>query len=763
LRLISAMFTNVLELNGRIDFPKDKIVVIYGANLQGKTNIINAIRYAFLRGIRRGRKEGYDEWALTTTEETAPAEGSGEIEIVFEHDGNEFSLHRIITRDKPDRPIITGLARGPAGKARPEDPELFLKETLKVNLLDIMFAPETAGGFRRLRGGEIEEALGEVFKEVIAARQLATQFCQRLERMKSGANAEMTNIRDRYARLLEDLRGLCEDVLVLQQFEHVRMYEPGKTYRKMSELEENIHNRIRSLEDVQTSSIIREAKGNAARFDDLRTLSHNAQEIKKKLTDEKEARSDLTRVTMLINGIQRARGPDEIAVGRLRLHDEESQVQVGRILERIENSKRSASEAKKDSRKLDVRPSDINSDVRKIESVISILKTKKKIVDEGRASLTKVGGKVYAVVPIRALLDDHDLSDVEPHPLPKGPEVMKMRHLQGLVDRRDGLLLVRRKLQNSQGVFNRIQGKDVEALSESRDRISRRARRLRADIDEWSSSIGSGLAAVLRRPQRKVTVMNTGDVDRLTKSTTSKAEKKRKQDLAETNRFLKPLGLILEEISQEEVDRVEAELRRQKTSVPGYTKAVALLGSEKEQWRTNDDLYMDYSTIPSLADEALVVMNAIIDNSIDEQQLRKAVSSRYNNIITRMKERRLIEAVARLSDGAMRAEVIYGGRVITHPAGAEKAFFSLAILTALGHYFGMPVLIDEVANNVDSKNLRAFFELAVDLKTEMGVQFLLSVKQTRDFDFDGWVRELADDMVIYEVVDKNIELKNLGR
>lgn len=54
---------DIMELNGSIDFPKGKTVVLYGSNQQGKTNVINAIRYAFLREAKRSsrRKTQYDE------------------------------------------------------------------------------------------------------------------------------------------------------------------------------------------------------------------------------------------------------------------------------------------------------------------------------------------------------------------------------------------------------------------------------------------------------------------------------------------------------------------------------------------------------------------------------------------------------------------------------------------------------------------------------------------------------------------------------
>ena len=84
---------------------------------------------------------------------------------------------------------------------------------------------------------------------------------------------------------------------------------------------------------------------------------------------------------------------------------------------------------------------------------------------------------------------------------------------------------------------------------------------------------------------------------------------------------------------------------------------------------------------------------------------------------------------------------------------------SLAILTALAQYFRMPILIDEVANNLDSKNLPAFFNLVVEFKSEKQLQYVLSIKETKDFDLEGWVKDIADDIVIYELKEKTIVRK----
>ena len=85
-------------------------------------------------------------------------------------------------------------------------------------------------------------------------------------------------------------------------------------------------------------------------------------------------------------------------------------------------------------------------------------------------------------------------------------------------------------------------------------------------------------------------------------------------------------------------------------------------------------------------------------------------------IMKLMQERRLIQATAEVGPEELKSVVLYKGKAISHPAESEKSFFSLAMRTALAHYFQTPILIDEVANNLDSRNLRAFFELVDEFK-----------------------------------------------
>jgi DNA repair exonuclease SbcCD ATPase subunit len=224
---------------------------------------------------------------------------------------------------------------------------------------------------------------------------------------------------------------------------------------------------------------------------------------------------------------------------------------------------------------------------------------------------------------------------------------------------------------------------------------------------------------------------------------------------------LEPLGLELKELTAKELESISSELMEKRKGAPQMKNASTILEEVQEAWRANDEAYKDFAAIPRIVRDVMPILEIIIEEGVDETALRDAISTMYNQIINGMKERRLVEAVAEMGKSNLQARPQYKGRPITHPAGAEKVFFSLAILTALGHYFDMPIFIDEVANNLDANNLRMFFNLAGELTRETGVQYILSVKETRDFDFEGWVKELSSQIVVYELKGKAIRLREL--
>ena len=761
MQLIQAYFKDVMELNGRIDFPQGKAVVIYGANLQGKTNVINIIRYAFLKELKRGRKNYYDEWALPTREEVAPSNGSGEIQIIFEHEGNYYRLKRVITKNKADKPDLVQLSGWPGPVVKIIDSESFFKERLKVSLLDILFAPEISGGFKRLCGRDIEDAIGEIFKEVIFARRLAKSFNRRLEKLKLGANAKMVSIKSEYDKLVKSLINSCNDIETFNSFKYLKNYEVGKSYRKMENLEEEIRVRIQKLDETNSLTIIQDTLKDTETFDKLKRMLSNNKKIENYLKEIKKTKADKKELQNFIHSLQDIENPENTLIIP-RFYDEQLQSFVSHILEKFEKSKKSLLEAKIKAKKLGIKIESINDDtkiqneLKEVKSVLTVLKIKKEIKEEKKAALTRINGKVHVVIPIKVLTSDPVYTKISSEPIPKCSEKERKKQIYELQLRKEMLLKILKELEKSRQMFSNIKKKDLQVLSEHQNKLEEKIKKFEDKIDDWLTTVTSNASLFLKKSQKKPKIESQKSLQIFVKQVTRAIELKKKEYLDNFNKNLQPLGIELEEFEKMKITTALEEFKKQKSNVPNYSNIIKRLNTEKEMWKSKDEEYADYLEIPKIVEESKKITDSIINNSVDEEKLREAIASTYVDIINKMTERRLIQAVAGISKERMKAEVTYKGKSITHPAGAEKAFFSLAILTALAYYFRMPVLIDEVANNLDSKNLRAFFDLVTELKNEKSVQYLLSVKETKDFDMEGWVKEIADELAIYQIKDKNI-------
>jgi tRNA nucleotidyltransferase/poly(A) polymerase len=287
------------------------------------------------------------------------------------------------------------------------DAEAFFKERLKVSLLDILFAPEIAGGFKRLYGRDVEDAIGEIFKEVISARRLVEKFSQRFGKMRSSAEAEITKIMSEYEQSVQSLAKISKDIPTIPKFENLKMYEAGKSYEKMQGFAEIIRKRIQSLAESELFHNVKEAGENARKFSELQRTIMKTEDVKSQLAEIKRVTSDRSRLTRLINRLQKVTSPEE-SVGRPpRFYSTELQKQVDSIFRRLEDSKKQAHEASRSAKKLGVKPENVEDLIEDIGSVIAILKTKREIREEEKAALTKIAGKAYAVVPINVLVADH--------------------------------------------------------------------------------------------------------------------------------------------------------------------------------------------------------------------------------------------------------------------------------------------------------------------------------------------------------------------
>jgi len=761
-RFVWVNFDGILELDGEVEFPKNKVVVIYGANLQGKTNLINAIRYTFLREAKKGRKRTiYDDWALPTRQEVV-SNGKANIDVVFEHDDEFYGLRREISAGgRRDVPILSLLNGWPGKKVKTLDLEPFVKERLKAGLLDALFAPEIAGGFKRLYGKDIDEAISEVFKEVVSARQISRRFIQRLERLKSGAEAETARIAEAYRRYCDELLKVSKALSKISEFKEFQKFRPGATFAKIMKLLEAIRTRIKSLEKDELFMYLKDM---VQKSDDLLKLKQAFSEektIKNLLAETENVSSDIEKLEELILAYQRITSIEDRVKKPPDFQNPKLSKRIKQIFEKITTAQHLHQEAKRSARKYKVNLETLKDYIKELGSIISVLSKKRKISEERRAAVTKIGRKAYAVVPIKLLATDATFTSLSDQPIPKGSEEERNRYLKALKKRYNALVDLSNKEKKSARIFNNFKKKEIAKLSRFKSELKTRLEQMHKEIDRWANKIITHLSAFTGVSEKARTIENEKAVDDLLGYAKEKILKKERKYMKSLNEKVQPLGLEVKNFRKEKIKKVLTKLEKERLELPAYRKIEESLDKNKEEWRLLDEIYVDFSLVPKMVKETIPVLNVIIRESVDETKLKEAVATTYNQIIKKMKDRKLIEAVAEMSKESIQAKVKYRGKMITHPGGAEKAFFSLAILTALGHYFRMPILIDEVANNLDTKNLPAFFSLVIEFMREMQLQYVLSIKETKDFDLDRWVKDIADDIVIYEVKGKNIQKMEL--
>jgi hypothetical protein len=195
------------------------------------------------------------------------------------------------------------------------------------------------------------------------------------------------------------------------------------------------------------------------------------------------------------------------------------------------------------------------------------------------------------------------------------------------------------------------------------------------------------------------------------------------------------------------------QLIEKEKGIPQYKAVWAELARQKRsQWESNDAEYTSLACVPAVVDGLNGVLDTILANAFDEQEVIKGIKEIIVEINDKLTAEGLINSCIELGgDSLQLSKTTYKDREITHPCGAERSFFSLATLTALARYFGLPVIIDEAANNLDKKHLQHFISLVREFAATYDVQYILSIKETDDFPLGGWVQEFAGDLQIYRV------------
>ena len=758
-----------MELQGEIEFPENKITVIYGANLQGKTNVINAIRYAFLKEARKGRrKKKYDEHKLPMTDEII-REGCASIDIVFEKNGIYYKLSRKF--EKTGRHVEMKLFQICYASNRFEkkyfsdiiwqpiegDPRDFLKTKLNVGLIDILFAPESASGFKRLYGEDenIEKALAELFKEISTARELASDFIERIEKVETEASIMKMKIKDCYANLIRRLVKLVPGIDNWSQYKSLLQYEPGKTSDKLNSLLNRVKRIVEGLETGEFEQVLSKAIEKTKLYDKLREDLGKEKWIGDLICKFKELEDDCQTLLDFYSKNQSVK-LDEGEITPATFHKEDLNREVTKKLQQFMQIRKMLYTLKEGLKKFEISPEELDAQIEERKNILRVLKIKIKPRELFEGKLTKVEGKAYAVVPLDLIKRDPTFTKLSRNPIPEGAGLNEYR--QTLNEEIKKLQKLKKLDEEIRTQFNEFDKWRRNLPLSKLNKLQEEQKKIKKKITNFITTITTNASAFLEKAITQPTAIEKEVIISFMRKLKGEVKSKADEYLAEINDKLKPLGITIKHLKTKDIEAILKRIKSQKEAkFKALQECLSLLTNAEREWIAKDEEFLDYEKIPDIVKSLKTICQQILDKSIDEKALRKEIINVFNQIMDKLIQMKLIQAVPILKEDKLKATIKYKGYKITHPAGAEKVFYSLAILSSLAHYFNVPILMDEVANNLDTKNLEAFFRLAKDLSKNLNIQYIFSVKETKDFDLEGWVRDLSNNLSIYKLEDKKLQ------
>jgi len=758
LKLSKVAFENVMELEGSIVFPESKAVVIYGENKAGKSNIIHALRYAFLSKVVSPRRaSGYDELKLVTFKEVAPPEGVGKISIEFEHDGQQFEIRREIDRYKDDNKILRKQADG----FHELDFRKTLDKELKAGLLDALFAPDSAMGFNHLNEKNIDAVIRELFKEIGNAKVLTENFKQRIQRLREEAAARITGIERNYDSFVAHLREELRDVSIdLSGFE---TYELGQTCEKISNAANELKGYIDSLEKGELKEWIGEMRKRAQDAEDVGKLLTDSYQL---ATDSfrkiEEIAQDKERLNLLVAALREAKLGSPMPQEPSKFHNVELDKHARAIHQKLQEAQTRYSNALAlaQQEKIDFKtdnPARIKNDKEKVLRLLTreVLTGDAPRVQVDLVKLSSEAGEesVHGLIPLKLMDEDPAFTKLSPEPIPEAPEEQKRAYAQILGKRIENLRTICEDKDKAENFFNNEFIPGLTRVSGYGTALMENERSEKEKISNLVKYIQNKLLLFTQEHVEMPKLECEGNLEPFLLAVRQIVSRKKSAYKLVILSKAKNLGIQVAEFSTHEIDSLLSKLTEMEKDIPRYRGTWTELTKQRRiEWENNDVEYADLTYVPAVADGIDKTLDAVLDNAFDEQEVIHGIQEIIVEINNKLMDEGLINSCIEMGEGSLQlSKTTYKDREITHPCGAERSFFSLAVLTALARYFRLPVIIDEAANNLDKNHLRHFISLIREFAASYDVQYILSIKETDDFPLDGWVREFADDLQIYRV------------
>jgi hypothetical protein len=808
MRFLLADFDGVLGVQGEVVFPQDRPLVLYGENVSGKSNIINALRYCMNPPLGR-RGSDYAEDKLPAKQEMLvdPLD-EGSVTIYFVQGQELFKLEYRFTRsgsgvnrhealyitegEPPTEDISTTLRRGDWG-SRDETGVTAIKDTLEekevyTEILNVLIAPSNIANFSEAVSGEIIDVPELIEQEIERRRKRSEWYQQRLTMLKNGCEKQDEQLSEELENLRKAFLNHDFAAADLSQEEAAKQFDAGgdglwlfkETVSERGGELPNVRQQVQAL-----SQLVEQVQDQTEKIGAVGDAREDQEKVSEWVVEQPQfesAHDTVRRWEDRLEGLPSEENIESVTeFSPLDTEDfdfdllkngeelEENLDEITTIQEKIGEAKEIRKNDDIPKGRLDERKAELDRLIESLDDPVA--------EPDGVDSVLFVEGSSAAVgVPeseVDALQDEPSYTDVASTPqvvqTEEGTSATLDEYREEVENDRDDIELAIAARNDAKELVEKFKEKVPDRLAKERKSLKRKANYREEKIDdatqEWNRAYANLCSEFDTLEEEDLAFDDVAavkqSVSRLQEAVSGAKATIRENLEGELSAF--DDIEVPDEINEEALDELVETLEQKEVDLQEAGEVL----DDLETWI--DQNLDDVETTLEKLDTARVAggvatigalvfhevkqksdISEIVDQLADS--IETNVRATYNHIFAG-------ESLEFRHEGDGEFRCSLNGDEITHPSGSQRAVMSFGIMLSLAKSFDLPILLDEAADRFDYIRLASFYDFITGITADQGIQTSLVMCKSKDIEEHEEVREQMADSAIYRLKGVN-EVEN---
>jgi len=769
MRLLLINFSNVLGLRGSINFVEGKPLLIYGENIAGKSNIINALRYCLIPKWKQKRSYG-EEKRLRKNEILLEKNSTGSIEIYLEQNRRFYKIYLYFSRKGKNVSQKQKIFESDISKLPSEDEERiraigqlewkdlgistirFFKEKLvelgiHPEILDILLSPSNVRIFSEAINGSVVRVPEIIATRISRIHENTRKYLSNLGKMHGIIVIEREEFEKRTTELMKEFQDVSKN---LPEINSDEIFVIGRTAKNLEELQGTLRKNLEYMpekagEMKKTLTLLSSEKYDIwiDAINKIVALTPKKEELKifiEKLNRFENIHDRLNDWKVTFEQLPPDSSPEGVTTFSLPKYEKfdfsifSNPERIKSIFLSINGAKSSLQKTHQICEEYGVEPkfSQINDMIKSYSRLLKALKTPSE--PEGDPALiSKREDKTIVSIPLNLALDKlHYLRGIEPTPLIHRPEKLvrkkfkkEISSVQGRISTfttqlrkaKKGLSDAKKLLKKAKRLRGSLH-KELRLVESDKKKSTKRLEKL---LQECNSTYHH-LCEVFKIPYKEIDLSSEDSVElsfEIILRKYKQAQKKFERDLSrrlkdypeiakkiEVSKAQTP-GEIVARLTKEFEKRIEEITRLQKE----YKKVSEWILSNDSQIKSleNRNKTREILTV------ALIIAQEVLSRVYEKADIKRIVEELADKIVENVRE---VYSKIFPEDESINFEHLKEGQFlstinnepITHPSGSQRVAMSIGIMLSLAETFGLPIILDEAFDRIDVNRLTFFSE-----------------------------------------------------